>query len=111
MDMDEASVTTTDDETSSYSPPALDLCAVDSDESSIGSTTSETHFQTLDEAIDSFALSKYIRSQSNSNKRQRIDDVQTDVRPIAFVRFNSRQGKPKPVTLRALQIAVEVVPW
>ena len=54
MDMDEASVTTIDDETSSYSPPALDLCAADSDESSIGSTTSEMHFQTLDEAINSF---------------------------------------------------------
>ena len=53
MDMDEASVNTID-ETSSY--PALDCHAVDSDELSIGTTTSETHFQTLDEAIDSFAL-------------------------------------------------------
>ena len=100
MDMDEVSVTTID-ETSSY-PPPLDLCAVDSDESSLGSTTSERYFQSLDKAIDSYALSKYIRSQSNSNKRQRVDDVRTDLRPIAFVRFNSRQGKPKPVTLRAL---------
>ena len=99
--MDEASVTTIDDETRAY-PPSLDLCAVDSDESSIGSTTSETHFRSLDEAIDSFALGKYVRSQSNSNKRQRVDDVRTDLRPITFVRFNSRQGKPKPVTLRAL---------
>ena len=69
---------------------------------SIGTTTSETHFRTLDEAVDSFALSKCIRSQTNTNKRQRVDDVRTDLRPIAFVRFNSRQGKPKPVTLRAL---------
>ena len=102
MDMDKASVTTVDDETSSYSPPPLDPRAVDSGELSIGSTASETHFQTLDEAIDSFALGKCIRSQSNSNKRQRIDNVQTDVRPIAFVRFNSHQWKPKPVTSRAL---------
>ena len=75
MNTDEASVTTIDDETSSYSPPPLDLCAVDSNESSIGSTASETHFQTLDEAINSFALGKHICSQSNSNKRQRVDDA------------------------------------
>ena len=99
MDMDEVSINTID-ETSSY--PSLDCHAVDSDELSIGTTTSETHFKTLDEAVDSFALSKYIRSQTNTNKRQRVDDVRTDLRPIAFVRFNSRQGKPKPVTLRAL---------
>ena len=53
MDMDEVSINTIG-ETSSY--PSLDCHAVDSDELSIGTTTSETHFKTLDEAVDSLLL-------------------------------------------------------
>ena len=68
MDINEASINTVD-ETSSY-PSLLDCHAVDSDKSSIGTTASETHFKTLDKAVDSFALSKHIHSQTNSNKHQ-----------------------------------------
>ena len=68
----------------------------------MNSDLSEPHFDSLDEAIDCYPLGKFIRSQNNRNKRQRVDDVPTDTRPIAFVRFNSRVGKAKPITLRAL---------
>ena len=83
-------------------PTNLDLFAVN-DESSLASTeTNENHFYSLDEAIDCYTLGNFIHSHHNRSKRQRVDDVPTDQRPIAFVRFNSRMGKPKPVTLKAL---------
>ena len=31
-----------------------------------------------------------------------MDETLRDRRPIAFIRFNSRSGKPKPITLKAL---------
>ena len=68
----------------------------------MNSDLSEPHFNSLDDAIDCYPLGKFIRSQNNRNKRQRVDDVPTDTRPIAFVHFNSRVGKAKPITLRAL---------
>ena len=82
--------------------PILDAFALDEDNESVQSDLSELHFDSLDDAIDCYSLGKFIRSQNNRNKRQRVDDVPTDTRPMAFVRFNSRVGKAKPITLRAL---------
>jgi hypothetical protein len=62
-------------------------------------------FNSFDEALDFHALGKFIRGHNN-NKRRHTDDadfVSSDRRPIAFVRFNTRLGKAKPVTLKALQ--------
>jgi hypothetical protein len=68
------------------------------------STSSEEEdFDSLDECLEAYSLAEYIRSQNNSNKRQRVDDyVDKDMRPLAFVRFNTSLGKPKPVTIKAL---------
>jgi hypothetical protein len=62
--------------------------------------------QTLDQVIDEmrnksddlFSIASIIRGQRKQTKRQKIQDL----KPIVFVRFNTRHGKPKPVTLRAL---------
>ena len=47
-----------------------------------------------------FALSDYIRSQRH--KRRRVGLSDKDLRPITFIRFNTRLGKAKPVTIKAL---------
>ena len=47
-----------------------------------------------------FALSDYIRTQRH--KRQRVGLSDKDLRPITFIRFNTRLGKAKPVTIKAL---------
>jgi hypothetical protein len=61
----------------------------------------------LDESLDFsmeakgelFPLSKIIRGHIRTDrKRSKIEDL----KPIVFVRFNTRVGKSKPVTLRAL---------
>ncbi len=55
----------------------------------------------LSDSKDMFSIANLIRSQANGQpvKRQKT----TDLRPITYVRFNTRAaGKPKPVTLRAL---------
>ena len=80
--------------------PVLDSFALDEDNDSVSSELSEQQFDSLDEAIDCYTLGKFIRS--GNNKRQLVDDVPTDTRPIAFIRFNSRVGKAKPITLKAL---------
>ena len=76
-----------------------DLFALD-DDSSLSSTESEQDFESLDEALDCLALGKLIRGQAK--KKRKLDISHGDRRPIAFIRFNSRVGKAKPVTLRAL---------
>jgi Aspartyl protease len=68
------------------------------------STSSEEEdFDSLDECLEAYSLAEYIRGQSNPNKKQRVNDyVDKDMRPLAFVRFNTSLGKPKPVTIKAL---------
>jgi cytochrome c len=68
------------------------------------STSSEEEdFDSLDKCLEAYSLAEYIRSQNNPNKRQQVDDyVDKDMRPLAFVRFNTSLGKPKPVTIKAL---------
>jgi hypothetical protein len=80
-----------------------------SDEDSSCSTTEcstsseEEDFDSLDECLEAYSLAEYIRSQNNPNKRQRVDDyVDKDMHPLAFVRFNTSLGKPKPVTIKVL---------
>ena len=74
----------------------------DDDDSSCGSLPPQ-QFESLDECLDAFGLVEYIRGQSNPAKRQRLQGhVRDDMRPMAFVRLNTRLGKPKPVTIKAL---------
>ena len=58
-------------------------------------------FTSLDQCLEAYALADYVRGQNN-NKRQRIDHDDRDMRPLAFVRLNTRLGKPSPTTIRAL---------
>ena len=83
-----------------------DLYAVDDMSCSstvCSSSVDEGEFNSLDECLDAFTLgAQYIRSQHNTNKRQRVSYTDEDLRPMAFVRLNTSLGKPTPVTIRAL---------
>ena len=57
-------------------------------------------YDNLDECIDACTVAQIVRGQNT--KRARTDSVDKDLRPIAFVRFNTSRGKMKPVTIRAL---------
>ena len=65
-----------------------------------------THeFQSLDDCIDDannrspelFSIVNLVRGRSPPKKRKL-----TDLKPIVFVRFNTRMGKAKPITLKCL---------
>jgi hypothetical protein len=79
-------------------PP--ELFSLNDIEMDSSSDDEETEFDSLDECLDAHSLAEYIRSQNN--KRQRIGNVHKDMRPLTFIRFNTRRGKAKPVTIRAL---------
>jgi hypothetical protein len=72
--------------------------------STMSLTSSEgEEFGGLDDCLEAYSLAEYIRSQHNKNKQQRVDDyVDQDMRPLAFVHFNTSLGKPKPVMIKAL---------
>ena len=72
-----------------------------SSDSSNNEVSSDEEYNSLDECLDAYSLAEYIRSQGNT-KRQRVGNMDKDLRPLAFVRFNTRLGKAKPVTIRAL---------
>ena len=61
----------------------------------------------LDEILDEYynqskdmlSIAQLVRGQTRPRKRQKT----TDLRPVVYVRFNTKQGsRPKPVTLKAL---------
>jgi len=66
------------------------------------SISSDQDFTSLDDCVhlsrqtETFAASNLIRGRSP--KRQKTEDL----RPLAFVRFNTSPGKAKPVTIKAL---------
>ena len=114
-DSDESKTPNTIVEDCSDEPPLLpirtnDLYALDSDDdSSVESEMSEDilHHPSLDHCIDDkyfkgkdvMSISQIIRGQTmRPKKRQKTQDL----RPVVYVRFNARKGKPKPVTLVAL---------
>jgi len=96
------------------SPPFLDtigkpeyreIFALDStndNDSSSMSSSSTKNFETLDDCINqSCELETMLLA--NLIKGRPIKRSKTaDLRPIAFVRFNTSLGKPKPVTIKAL---------
>jgi hypothetical protein len=87
--------------TSSYQH---DLFSLDKGTPSTSSRKPAPEFNSFHESLDCRALGKFIRGRNN-NKRPRTDDaefVPSDRRPITFVRFNTRLGKAKAVTLKAL---------
>ena len=78
-----------------------DLFALDSDESSLSTTSSVTSdYSTLDACIDACSIATIVHG--HKSKRRRTDVLDKDLRPITFVRFNTSRGKMKPITIRAL---------
>jgi transposase InsO family protein len=86
-----------------------DLYAIDKNDSSESTQMSDLkQYESLDQAIDEkyaqskdmCSLSSIIRGHSptSENKKRKRDDL----RPVVFVRLNTRKGKPKPVTIKAL---------
>ena len=80
---------------------ALDDISCASSTSSDSSMNEEV-YRSLDECLDAYSLAEYIRSQQNPKKRQRTGYCDKDMRPTTFIRFNTRLGKPQPVTIKAL---------
>ena len=62
--------------------------------SSLDECVNETHNQQK----EAHSISSIIHGRVNPKKRQKTGDL----RPIVFVRFNTRLGKAKPVTIKAL---------
>ena len=85
------------DNSSNSDESSLDDSLID-DDSSVAS--SNTEFSSLDQALDSCTATMTVRG--HPSKKQRTGNHPTDLRPIAFIRFNTRVGKPKPVMLKAL---------
>ena len=101
-------------------PMELDLFALDSDDDSDSNSTStplmtnrddisisgsecsddDCCYSSSDHSIDAHAIASTVRG--HPTKRQRVDSLPKDRRPIAFVRFNTRVGKAKPVLIKAL---------
>ena len=85
----------------------MELFALDEDSecSSVATTSSASpaEFNSLDACLDACSLAKTIQSQriTGTRKHQRVGASLSDLRPMAFVRFNTRRGKPKPITIRA----------
>ncbi len=72
-----------------------------SDTSSVSHcSTSTNQYNSLDEFLDGHAITMSVRG--HPTKKQRIGNHAVDRRPIAFVRFNTRHGKAKPVLLKCL---------
>lgn len=86
-----------------------ELFNVDDDDDSSDSsycTTDSEEFNTFDECLNS-AIEKDLMNESNDNSIRDHSHVRkkpklVEKRPVVFVRFNTKRGKPKPVTLRAL---------
>ena len=81
---------------------------VDND-SSTSEDPSYQDFEDLDQCIDKarepelHSIARFIQSQSNPHKKQKLLGKFSDLKPIVFVRFNTKQtGRPHPVTLKAL---------
>ncbi len=96
------SITDSRSETSSI-PPLLDrleLFALDDDDSIESFESFRDPDLTLDQVLDQASLAQSVHSQRF--KRQKTGLSPSDMRPIAFVRLNTRLGKAKPVWVRAL---------
>jgi hypothetical protein len=102
-DLDQENFSTSED--SKIKPPTLYL--LQSRNLELFALSSDSKPVSLDEGLEKsmelkgelFPLSKIVQGQKRKDRK--IQKVQ-DLKPIAFVRFNTRQGKTKAVTLRAL---------
>ena len=76
------------------------------DSENLESLHEQGFYDTIDDCIDEsreselFSIAKYIQSPKRT-KRLKVGPSK-EVKPVAFIRFNTRLGKAKPVTIRAL---------
>src|SRR5210317_152798 len=91
--------------------PKKDLFCYANDDDSSSCSSSDTDsiddpdYSSLDDflnGIDGYSVAQFVRGHTKTKKRKIDLDVEKDLRPIAFVRFNARRGKMKPITLKAL---------
>ena len=84
-----------------YLPNSCHVDDIDSDCSSVMSTSSQCAMDSFEQCIDANTVSQLV--QGRPIKKARTGYVNSrDKRPVAFIRFNARRGKAKPITLRAL---------
>jgi hypothetical protein len=75
---------------------------INDDFSNCSSTCAMTELSSIDDLLDANAIAMSVQGHPNPKKKQRAGNHESDLRPIAFVRFNTRVGKSKPVTVKAL---------
>ena len=78
--------------------PEVFACSDEDSVSSNDSSCASRKHGSLDTCLDACVLAEHIQSQRN--KRRRMGHSEKDLRPVTFVRFNTRLGKPKPVTVK-----------
>lgn len=109
VDTEDSALTNNKEGTSSYLPSLVpkDCYAFDDDDSScsdcsFSSALAAHQFNSIDECLEFCTMAQLVRGHSNSTKRRKVENEDEDLRPIAFVRINTRRGKLKPTTIRAL---------
>jgi hypothetical protein len=70
---------------------------IDDDFSNCSSTCAMTEMSSIDDLLDANAIAMSVGGQPNPKKKQRTRNHESDLGPIAFVWFNTRVGKSKPV--------------
>ena len=80
--------------------PEVFTCSDEDSVSSDDSSCTPRKHTSLDTCLDACVLAECIQSQRN--KRRRMGHSEKDLRPMTFVRFNTRLGKPKPITVKCL---------
>ena len=84
-----------------YLPDLCHVDDIDSDCSSVASASSQHTLDPFEQCIDANTVTQLV--QGRPTKKARIGYVDSrDKRPVAFIRFNTKRGKAKPVTIRAL---------
>ena len=83
--------------------PTYELFASDEANEEDSMDCSENSCDDLDECIDASRQAELCSIASLIHGRKPAKrQKKSDLKPIAFVRFNTKLGKPKPVTIRAL---------
>ena len=78
--------------------PEVFSCGDEDSVSSDDSSCASREHTSLNTCLDACALAECIQSQRN--KQRRMGHSEKDLRPVTFVRFNTRLGKPKPITVK-----------
>ncbi len=98
--MNSNNISTSEEESSTSILDQLDAFVSEmEDDDAINDESKE--IASLDQLLDQMSLATSVHSQNFKRQKTGINPSR-DLRPIAFVRFNTRQGKAKPMWIRAL---------